>query len=156
MELCCQTTVDGNWTCEFMMKDEQRDLGTGMRITMLTLYFSAHAPIQTLYDLHRNSPECLQDEKFQVFVDGGIRRGTDVVKALCLGATAVGLGRPFIYAASGWGSDGVEKALMSESPLTNSELRDSSVYFWPLLMLMLDNLSHATGDGYRFEESGSD
>ena len=36
-----------------------------------------------------------------------------MVKALCLGATAIGLGRPFIYAASGWGSDGIEKALMS-------------------------------------------
>lgn len=33
-------------------------------------------------------------------MDGGIRRGTDVLKALCLGATAVGLGRPFLYAQS--------------------------------------------------------
>lgn len=83
------------------------------------LMHSAHAPIQTLYDIHRHSPATLADAKFQVFVDGGIRRGTDVVKALCLGATAVGLGRPFIYAASGWGSDGVEKALMSMSPFAH-------------------------------------
>ena len=83
------------------------------------LFHSAHAPIQTLYDIHRHSPATLADDKFQVFVDGGIRRGTDVVKALCLGATAVGLGRPFIYAASGWGSDGVEKALMSMSPFAH-------------------------------------
>ncbi|ORY34117.1 L-mandelate dehydrogenase [Naematelia encephala] len=71
----------------------------------------AHAPIQTLYELHKNSPDILKDRSFQVFVDGGIRRGTDVLKALCLGASAVGLGRPFIYAATGWGSDGVEKAV---------------------------------------------
>jgi L-lactate dehydrogenase (cytochrome) len=49
---------------------------------------------------------------FSVFIDGGIRRGTDVLKALCLGANAVGLGRPFIYAGTGWGSDGVEKIIM--------------------------------------------
>lgn len=32
-----------------------------------------------------------------VLLDGGVRRGTDVVKALCLGATAVGIGRPWLY-----------------------------------------------------------
>lgn len=37
-----------------------------------------------------------------------------MLKALCLGARAVGLGRPFIYAATGWGAEGVEKAVMSE------------------------------------------
>lgn len=35
-----------------------------------------------------------------VFIDGGIRRGTDILKALCLGARAVGLGRPFLFAQS--------------------------------------------------------
>jgi hypothetical protein len=35
-----------------------------------------------------------------VYVDGGVRRGTDILKALCLGAKAVGLGRPFLYAQS--------------------------------------------------------
>ena len=32
-----------------------------------------------------------------VFVDGGFRRGTDVFKALALGAKAVGVGRPFLW-----------------------------------------------------------
>ncbi|QRW01980.1 FMN-dependent alpha-hydroxy acid dehydrogenase [Ceratobasidium sp. AG-Ba] len=46
----------------------------------------------------------------EIYVDGGIRRGTDVVKALCLGAKAVGMGRPFVYAL-GWEVAGVEKAI---------------------------------------------
>ena len=77
--------------------------------------YSANAPLQTLYDLHIHCPEVLHQPDFQVFVDGGVRRGTDILKALCLGAKAVGLGRPFIYAAAGWGPDGVEKAIRSGS-----------------------------------------
>ncbi|KAG8679325.1 hypothetical protein FRC08_017047 [Ceratobasidium sp. 394] len=46
----------------------------------------------------------------EIYVDGGIRRGTDLVKALCLGAKAVGMGRPFVYAL-GWEAAGVEKAI---------------------------------------------
>ncbi|KAJ4509086.1 hypothetical protein HRR75_006055 [Exophiala dermatitidis] len=42
-----------------------------------------------------------QDTKMEIFVDGGIRRGTDVLKALALGARAVGLGRPFLYSLTG-------------------------------------------------------
>lgn len=60
----------------------------------------------------------LRRKDFQVYVDGGIRHGTDVLKALCLGANAVGLGRPIIYAATGWGGEGVERAFMSKLFLT--------------------------------------
>lgn len=46
----------------------------------------------------------------QIFVDGGVRRGTDVLKALALGATAVGLGRPFLYSMTGgYGEAGFRK-----------------------------------------------
>lgn len=48
---------------------------------------------------------------FDIFVDGGIRRGTDIIKALCLGATSCGIGRPFIYANSCYGKEGVAKAI---------------------------------------------
>jgi len=51
------------------------------------------------------------NEKFALFVDGGVRRATDVIKAVALGATAVGIGRPFLYALSSYGQEGVEKAL---------------------------------------------
>ena len=42
-----------------------------------------------------------------VLVDGGIRRGTDVLKALALGATAVMIGRPYVYGLAVGGADGV-------------------------------------------------
>ncbi|HEY7389196.1 MAG TPA: alpha-hydroxy acid oxidase [Bryobacteraceae bacterium] len=46
-----------------------------------------------------------------VFVDGGFRRGTDVYKALALGARAVGIGRAYIYGLSAFGQQGVERVL---------------------------------------------
>jgi L-lactate dehydrogenase (cytochrome) len=51
------------------------------------------------------------NDKFSLFVDGGVRRASDVLKAVALGATAVGLGRPFVYAFSSYGQAGVEKAM---------------------------------------------
>ncbi|RTR15756.1 alpha-hydroxy-acid oxidizing protein [Azospirillum griseum] len=48
---------------------------------------------------------------YPVMMDGGIRRGTDVVKALALGATFVFVGRPFAYAAAIGGQAGVEHAI---------------------------------------------
>lgn len=59
----------------------------------------------------------LQD-KISVFMDGGIRRGTDIYKALALGATGVGIGlqlnnegRPFLYAMAGYGQQGAEHVI---------------------------------------------
>jgi isopentenyl diphosphate isomerase/L-lactate dehydrogenase-like FMN-dependent dehydrogenase len=46
-----------------------------------------------------------------VYLDGGIRRGTDVVKALCLGATAVFIGRPAVYGLAARGARGVGEVL---------------------------------------------
>jgi len=47
------------------------------------------------------------DGRVPVLVDGGIRRGTDVAKAICLGATAVLVGRPAIWGLTVAGADGV-------------------------------------------------
>jgi 4-hydroxymandelate oxidase len=49
--------------------------------------------------------------KVPVFIDGGFRRGTDVFKALALGATAVGLGRAMLWGLGAFGQPGVEKVL---------------------------------------------
>ncbi|HEX3439564.1 MAG TPA: alpha-hydroxy acid oxidase [Pseudolabrys sp.] len=49
--------------------------------------------------------------KAEVYVDGGIRRGTDILKALALGARAVLIGRPVIWGLSVQGADGVKDVL---------------------------------------------
>ncbi|RDL31393.1 Uncharacterized protein BP5553_09602 [Venustampulla echinocandica] len=51
------------------------------------------------------------DNRLEVFIDGGVRRATDIIKALCLGAKGVGIGRPFLYAMSAYGQPGVERAM---------------------------------------------
>jgi 4-hydroxymandelate oxidase len=50
-------------------------------------------------------------DRAEVYVDGGIRRGTDVVKALALGARAVLVGRPVLWALAADGAAGVERLL---------------------------------------------
>ncbi|KAK9326775.1 FMN-dependent dehydrogenase-domain-containing protein [Lipomyces starkeyi] len=51
------------------------------------------------------------ENKIEVYIDGGIRRGTDILKALCLGAKGVGIARPFLYAMSTYGETGVVRAI---------------------------------------------
>ena len=46
-----------------------------------------------------------------VVVDSGFRRGTDVFKALALGASAVGIGRPMLWGLGAFGQPGVERVL---------------------------------------------
>ncbi|ENH72339.1 Cytochrome b2, mitochondrial [Fusarium oxysporum f. sp. cubense race 1] len=58
--------------------------------------------------VNRICPEVFKGMK--VLIDGGFRRGSDVVKAICLGASAVGFGRPFLYSL-GYGQEGVEHAI---------------------------------------------
>jgi 4-hydroxymandelate oxidase len=49
--------------------------------------------------------------RLEVYMDGGVRRGSDVVTALALGARAVFLGRPYLYALAAGGQRGVERAI---------------------------------------------
>ncbi|KAH8109771.1 FMN-dependent dehydrogenase-domain-containing protein [Phellopilus nigrolimitatus] len=65
--------------------------------------------IDVLYRLRKQRPDVFS--KIEVYMDGGVRRGTDVLKALCLGAKAVGMGRPFLYAQSAYGEAGVERLI---------------------------------------------
>jgi 4-hydroxymandelate oxidase len=51
------------------------------------------------------------DSRCEVWVDGGIRRGLDVLIALALGATGVLIGRPFYWALAAGGRAGVERAI---------------------------------------------
>ena len=50
-------------------------------------------------------------DKIDVMIDGGVQRGTHVLKALSLGAKAVGLGRYYLFPLAGAGQAGVERAL---------------------------------------------
>lgn len=58
-------------------------------------------------------PEVVQavNGKIPVLIDGGVRRGTDVLKALALGATAVGIGRPYCWGLAAFGEPGVDAVL---------------------------------------------
>lgn len=73
----------------------------------------------------RSTIECLPEVvegvagRIPVLIDGGIRRGTDIFKALALGADAVAIGRPYVWGLAGFGQDGTEKVL----DILHSELR---------------------------------
>lgn len=65
--------------------------------------------------IRRHHPSCAAVKAglarpFSIFVDGGVRRGTDVLKLVCLGAVAAGIGRPALF-ATGYGQEGVEHLL---------------------------------------------
>jgi len=51
------------------------------------------------------------NRKIPILIDSGFRRGTDVVKALAMGATAVGVGRPYLWGLGAFGQPGVERVL---------------------------------------------
>lgn len=67
----------------------------------------------TLRSTIESLPEVLEGAagRIPVLVDGGFRRGTDAFKALGLGATAVGFGRPYIWGLASFGQAGVEAVL---------------------------------------------
>ncbi|CAI7643576.1 unnamed protein product [Penicillium glandicola] len=89
---------------------------------------SAPSSLMTLLEIRTYYPEAF--DKLQVFVDGGLRDGADVLKALCLGATAVGVGRPYYYALAAYGAEGVERCtniLAEEVEITMKMLGVSSL-----------------------------
>lgn len=68
-------------------------------------------------DSGRGTIECLPEVfeavggRMPVMLDGGIRRGTDIFKALALGARAVFIGRPYLWGVGAFGQEGVERVL---------------------------------------------
>ena len=69
--------------------------------------------METLKPTIESLPEVVEavNGRIPVLVDGGVRRGSDVIKALALGARAVGIGRPYLWALSSFGQPGVERVL---------------------------------------------
>ena len=79
------------------------------------------------------------DGSMKIFVDGGIRSGTDVFKALALGADAVIIARPFVTAVCGGGREGVEAYIQK----IGSELADT------MAMCGVSSLAEITRDCVR-------
>jgi isopentenyl diphosphate isomerase/L-lactate dehydrogenase-like FMN-dependent dehydrogenase len=75
---------------------------------------SGRATLESLPDVVRGVAG-----RIPVLFDGGVRRGTDAFKALALGASAVGIGRPYAWGLAAFGQDGVERVL----DILNLELR---------------------------------
>jgi isopentenyl diphosphate isomerase/L-lactate dehydrogenase-like FMN-dependent dehydrogenase len=65
----------------------------------------------------RSTIDCLPEVvagvkgRVPVFIDSGVRRGTDIFKALALGADAVGIGRPYVWGLGAFGQSGVDKVI---------------------------------------------
>ncbi|KAJ8106638.1 hypothetical protein OPT61_g9404 [Boeremia exigua] len=79
----------------------------------------APAPIDVLYELRELRPDLFS--KIEVMIDGGVRSGADVVKALALGAKAVGIGRPILYGNGTHGEEGVARVLqIFQEEITNT------------------------------------
>lgn len=66
----------------------------------------AHASLEALSDIRK-----LAGPEYPLFFDSGARSGADAMKALCLGATAVGIGRPYVFALALAGQQGVQALL---------------------------------------------
>ena len=87
------------------------------------IYLSNHGGRAT--ETGRSTLECLPEVvaavkgRVPVIIDGGVRRGADVFKALALGATAVGIGRPYVWGLASFGEQGVDRVL----EMMNNELR---------------------------------
>ncbi|KAI0537499.1 FMN-dependent dehydrogenase-domain-containing protein [Xylaria digitata] len=69
----------------------------------------AQDALTTLLEIRTYHPGLV--DRLEVFVDGGCRDGADVLKAVSLGAKAVGIGRPFFHALAAYGEKGVERCL---------------------------------------------
>lgn len=74
---------------------------------------TAPPAIHTLLEIRKYCPDVLK--KIEVWVDGGVKRGTDIVKALCLGAKGVGIGRAALFGLGAGGQAGVERTFESKS-----------------------------------------
>lgn len=82
---------------------------------------TAPPAIHTLLEIRKYCPEVLKS--LEVWVDGGIKRGTDVVKALCLGAKGVGIGRAPLFGNGAFGTAGVERVFEILKAETETAMR---------------------------------
>lgn len=91
------------------------------------MFNSGISGVEALKEIKRKFP----NKKIKILVDGGVRRGSDILKLLCLGADFVGIGRPAIHGLICNGKEGVKNifdVLNSEllTAMTNGGFRDFS------------------------------
>jgi L-lactate dehydrogenase (cytochrome) len=72
----------------------------------------ARTGFDSLRAIHAEDPTLSQ--QIELYIDGGFRRGTEVLQAVALGAKGVGLGRSFLWAQAAYGEKGVIRAVRSE------------------------------------------
>ncbi|PRP87041.1 cytochrome b2 [Planoprotostelium fungivorum] len=72
---------------------------------------TARSGIEALAEVVEALKEVDREGKMEIYVDGGIRRGSDIFKAIALGAKGVGIGRPMLYSLAAYGQPGVERAI---------------------------------------------
>ena len=82
-------------------------------IRLLAYKRGASVELYSRNRLPQNLPEVARAVRgrIPVFLDGGVRHGTDIYKALASGASGVGIGRPYIWGLSAFGEEGVERVL---------------------------------------------
>lgn len=66
------------------------------------------SPLEIAWEIYQRDPSVFED--IEVYADGGVRYGTDLLKLMSLGVKAAGLGRPFMY-ANLYGTAGVSRAI---------------------------------------------
>ena len=98
------------------VEDVIRAIETGVQGVVLSNHGGrqldfARSGVEVLSEVMPILRERSWQDRIEIYVDGGIRRATDIIKALCLGAKGVGIGRPFLYAMSAYGLAGVDRAM---------------------------------------------
>jgi 4-hydroxymandelate oxidase len=105
------------WTGKLIIKgiDTREDAKLCIEHGVDAILVSNHGgrATETLRSTVESLPEVVAEvgNRVPVLVDGGIRRGTDAFKALALGATAVGIGRPYLWGLGAFGQAGVDRVL---------------------------------------------
>jgi 4-hydroxymandelate oxidase len=109
--------IRGFWKGKFFIKgiDTREDAQVALEHGLDGILVSNHGGRST--ETGRSTIEALPEViaevggRVPVFLDGGVRRGTDVFKALALGASGVGIGRPMLWGLGAFGQAGVDRVL---------------------------------------------
>nr|XP_019044438.1 hypothetical protein I302_06349 [Kwoniella bestiolae CBS 10118]OCF23368.1 hypothetical protein I302_06349 [Kwoniella bestiolae CBS 10118] len=80
----------------------------------------ARTGFDSLRQIYYEDPKLCKE--IELYIDGGVRRGTDVLQALAFGARGVGLGRPFLYAQAAYGEQGVIRTVRKNEILNAMRL----------------------------------